>query len=154
MNAIRRIMVAVDFSEISKHLVRYALALARKLDAEVHLVNVINQRDIDAIHAVSKFSSAYTVPDYIEVRREDRLAEMLTIFSELDAAPEAVGRHVKTGIPYEALTHAIKEMDIDLVIMGTRGRGQFAGMLFGSTAARMLSKCPVPLLTLRDELSA
>ncbi len=92
MNAIRRIMVAVDFSEISKHLVRYALALARKLDAEVHLVNVINQRDIDAIHAISQYTSAYTVPDYIEVRREDRLAALLAILSELDVAPDAVGR--------------------------------------------------------------
>lgn len=151
MNAIRRIMVAVDFSVISKPLVRYALILARKLDAEVHLVNVINQRDIEAIRKVTEVTSAISLPKEIEARREERLTAMQTILSELDADPEAIGRNVVTGTPYEALTRAIKEMDIDLVIMGTRGRGQFAGMLFGSTAARMLHKCPVPLLTLRND---
>lgn len=151
MNAIRRIMVAVDFSVISKPLVRYALSLARKLDAEVHLVNVINQRDIEAIRKVTEVTSAISLSKEIEARREERLTAMQTILSELDADPEAIGRNVVTGTPYEALTRAIKEMDIDLVIMGTRGRGQFAGMLFGSTAARMLHKCPVPLLTLRND---
>jgi len=151
MNAIRRIMVAVDFSKISKHLVGYALALARKCDAEVHLVHVINQRDIEAIRKVAEVTSVISLPEQIEARREDLLAALMAILSELDAVPDAVGRHVKTGIPSEALIDTIKEIDIDLVIMGTRGRGQFAGMLFGSTAARMLHKCPVPLLTLRND---
>ena len=152
MNAIRRIMVAVDFSEISKHLVRYALALSRKLEAEVHLVHVINQRDIEAIRKVAEVTSAISLPEQIEARREDLLAALMAILSELAVDPEAIGRHVTTGVPYEALISAIKEMDIDLLIMGTRGRGKFAGMLFGSTAARMLHKCPVPLLTLRNDL--
>ena len=151
MKAIRRIMVAVDFSEISKKLVGYALALAQKCDAEVHLVHVINQRDIEAIRKVAEVTSAISLPEQIEARREDLLTALMAILSELAVDPEAIGRHVTTGVPYEALTRAIKEMDIDLVIMGTRGRGQFSGMLFGSTAARMLHKCPVPLLTLRND---
>lgn len=151
MDAIRRIMVAVDFSDISKHLIRYALSLARKLDAEAHFVHVINQRDIEAIRKVTEFTNTISLPDQIETRREDRLTAMLTLLTELDANPDTIGRHVRTGVPYEALTRAIKEMDIDLVIMGTHGRGQFTGMLFGSTAARMLHKCPVPLLTLRND---
>ena len=151
MNAIRRIMVAVDFSEISKKLVGYALALAQKCDAEVHLVHVINQRDIEAIRKVAEVTSAISLPEQIEARREDLLAALMAILSELAVDPEAIGRHVTTGVPYEALISAIKEMDIDLFIMGTRGRGKFAGMLFGSTAAQMLHKCPVPLLTLRND---
>jgi len=151
MNAIRKIMVAVDFSEISKHLVRYTLALARALDAEVHLVHVINQRDIEAIRKVAEVTSAISLPEQIEARREDLLVALMAILSKLEVDPETIGRHVVTGTPYEALTRAIKEMDIDLVIMGTRGRGKFSGMLFGSTAVRMLHKCPVPLLTMRND---
>jgi nucleotide-binding universal stress UspA family protein len=83
--------------------------------------------------------------------REERLTALMGLLATLDIPPDAVGCHVRTGIPSEALITAIKELDVDLLIMGTRGRGQFAGMLFGSTAARMMSKCPVPLLTLRDD---
>ena len=79
------------------------------------------------------------------------MTALMALLSDLDIPLDAIGRHVRTGIPYETLISAIKELDTDLLIMGTRGRGQFAGMLFGSTAARMLSKCPVPLLTLRNE---
>jgi nucleotide-binding universal stress UspA family protein len=150
MQDIRNIMVAVDFSDISRHLVRYALALGRKIDAAIHLVNVINQRDVEVLRKVAEVTSTFSLPEQLEKLHEERLTGLVTMLSDLDVPPEAIGRHVRTGVPYEALTDAIKELDIDLLIMGTRGRGQFSGMLFGSTAARMLSKCPVPLLTLRD----
>jgi nucleotide-binding universal stress UspA family protein len=144
-------MVAIDFSPIGTQLVRYADALARKLEAEVHLVNVINQRDIEALRQAAEATSAFSLPDQLEALRKDRLKGLKTILVDNDIDPKTVGQHVEMGIPYEGLTSAIHLLGIDLLVMGTRGRGQFKGMLFGSTAARMLSKCPVPLLTLREE---
>ena len=152
MNRIRNIMAAVDFSDISTHLVRYAVQLAHKVGAAVHLVNVINQRDVEALHKVAEVTTAFSFEDHLEGMRSDRLNGLASLLANLDIPPEGIGRHVHTGIPYETLKEAIEELDIDLLIMGTRGRGQFTGMLFGSTAARMLSKCPVPLLTLRNSV--
>ena len=54
MKAVNKIMVAVDFSEFSEPSVRYAVHLAKDVDAELVLVNVINQRDIDAMKKVSE----------------------------------------------------------------------------------------------------
>ena len=150
MSDIRNIMVAVDFSDISPHLIRYAVDLARKVGAAIHLVNVINQRDVEALQRVAQATSEFSFPAHLETMREDRLNGMSALLSDLDIPADAVGRHVRQGTPFEALTSAIKELDADFLVMGTRGRGQFTGMLFGSTAARMLSKCPVPLLTLRN----
>jgi nucleotide-binding universal stress UspA family protein len=151
MKDIRNIMVAVDFSDISKHLVRYARDLGRKIGAGLHLVNIINQRDVEALRYAAEATSAFSFTDQLESLRQSRLSALTRLLAELEIPAEAVGRHVRIGIPYEALTSAIKELDMDLLVMGTRGRGQFSGMLFGSTAARMLSKCPVPLLTLRED---
>jgi nucleotide-binding universal stress UspA family protein len=150
MKDIQTIMVAVDFSSISLHLVRYAINLGRKLNADVHLVNIINQRDIQAIQKVAETTNSFSLPEQIESMVKDRVDGLKRLLADLDIAPEGYHCHVRTGIPYEALIDAINELDIDLLVMGTRGRGQFSGMLFGSTAARMLHKCPVPLLTLRD----
>jgi nucleotide-binding universal stress UspA family protein len=151
MQDIRNIMVAVDFSPISQHLVGYAWALGQKINAAIDLVNVINQRDVEALSKVADVTTAFSFPDQLNTMREERLTALMGLLATLDIPPDAVGCHVRTGIPSEALITAIKELDVDLLIMGTRGRGQFAGMLFGSTAARMMSKCPVPLLTLRDD---
>ena len=150
MHRLQRIMVAVDFSAVSSQLVRYACGLGRKVGAEIHLVNVINQRDIQAIQRVAVATSAFSLEGQIETLQADRLAGLVQLITDLGISSEGIQRHVRTGIPYEALTDAIRELDADLLVMGTRGRGQFSGMLFGSTAARMLHKCPVPLLTLRD----
>lgn len=150
MNDITKMMVAVDFSGISRDLVRYALQLAEKLKAKVYIINIINQRDIDAIRKVADATNSISLPEQLEERREERRASLLDLVADLDTTGLPISCQVRTGVPYEALVAAIKDMGIDLLVMGTRGRGQFSGMLFGSTAARMLSKCPVPLLTLRE----
>ena len=150
MNDIRNIMVAVDFSKISRHLVSYAFDLAHKIDARLHVINVINQRDVEALQKVAEVTSAFVLKEQLESLRRDRLAGLHSLLFDLDVPSEDIMWHVRTGVPYEALVSAIKELAIDLLIMGTRGRGQFGGMLFGSTAAKMLQKCPVPLLTLRN----
>jgi nucleotide-binding universal stress UspA family protein len=148
---IKRIMVAVDFSEISTYLVRYALSLARKFEAQILLVNVINQRDLDAYRKVANATSAISLPDFIEKRRQDRRQNLTQILENLDARSTAVECQIRMGVPFQELMHAIEVEKIDLVIMGTRGRGTFSGMMLGSTVARMFESCPVPLLTLRNQ---
>jgi nucleotide-binding universal stress UspA family protein len=150
-DTIKRIMVAVDFSEISIDLVRYALSLARKFEAQILLVNVINQRDLDAYRKVANATSTISLPDLIEKRRQDRWQYLTQILENLDARSTAVECQIRMGVPFQELIRAIEVENIDLVIMGTRGHGHFTGMLFGSTAARMFEKCPVPLLTLRNQ---
>ena len=49
MERIRRIMVAYDFSEYSKEALKYAVELAEVLTSDLIVVNVIDQRDVDAI---------------------------------------------------------------------------------------------------------
>ena len=149
MRSINRILVAIDFSQYSKYILEYAINLAEPLNADLVLANVINQRDIDIVSKLSLNISSIGAQEYIDQTKNERLQAMDTMMKDSQAMHLNYHKIIKTGTPFVELVQAITDTQADLAVMGSKGRGNIAGVLFGSTAEKLFRRSPVPLLSIR-----
>jgi len=149
MKKIRRIMVAYDMSGYSVEALQYAVGLAEDGKGELIIVNVINQRDVDMIEKISMETSSITVPKYLQNQERDRGRLIQTALNEIIRSDIPVKTVFRVGTPYLELIQSVKDEGADILVMGSKGRNNLAGVLFGTTAEKVFRRCPVPLLSVR-----
>jgi nucleotide-binding universal stress UspA family protein len=151
MSKTKKIMVAMDFSQFSKNITDHAGRLAEDLGAELIFVNVINQRDVNMVEKVTAYTDKLSVKGYVNDLKELRTEEMQKILQETNCTQIPNRFIFKIGVPFEELIETAKAEKADMVVMGTKGRGNIAGILLGSQAEKMFRHCPVPLLSIREK---
>jgi universal stress protein A len=153
MIALKRILVPTDFSETSDAAVKYGLALARAFDARLHLLHVAVRHELQVMVERQRVIDVFLGQDAATKSppnaARELLATLLTAQEEKAARAEYVLRASGAGGPYVEIVRYAKERDIDLIVMGTHGRGFVAHMLMGSVAEKVVRKAPCPVLTVR-----
>ena len=152
MKRIRKIMVAYDFSDYSKEALKFAVELADELKSDLMIVNVINQRDVDALLRAEMEGVNFSADEFIKDNKKDRLEQINKLIEDISAKHLPIEIKIKTGVPFRELIQAVKDGGVDLVVMGRKGRSNLSGILFGTTAEKMFRHCPVPLLSLREDM--
>jgi nucleotide-binding universal stress UspA family protein len=152
MQGIKRILAAIDFSQHSAQVIQFAANLARELHVELVLVNVINQRDVDAVEMVERDYAGISVESFIQSATAERLELLNKLMAEEAPGPAVpVKRSVRVGAPFKEILQAVQAEKADLLVMGTRGRGNIAEALFGTTAEKVFRRCPIPLVSVRPK---
>ena len=149
MKKVNKILVACDLSNYSVQAVEYAADMAESVDAELVIVNVINQRDLEMVEKVSQQTDKITVSNYIRETRENRSEEIAKVLAASNRDPATYRTVFRTGVPFREILAAIEEEKADLLVMGTKGRTDLEDVLFGTTAQKMFRRCPIPLLSIR-----
>ena len=149
MKTIAKMLIGIDFSDYSGPTLRYGLSLAQDVGAEVVIVNVINERDLAAVRAAKVYYEDLNVEDYIKKQTDNRNSMLDEILAEADCGSAPVERMIKVGVPAVELLRAQKETGADLIVIGTKGKSNVAGMIFGSVAEKIHRRSPVSVLSVR-----
>jgi nucleotide-binding universal stress UspA family protein len=145
MIGLHRILVPTDFSESAKNALRYGISFAKEYNAELLILHVVETV------AVGYASDLFPVP-MADVFRE--IASYAR--NELQAlVKDAVARGVQAedlvvqGRPSAEILRIATEKEVDMIVLGSHGKGVLDQALFGSTTERVVRKAPCPVLTCR-----
>lgn len=143
---LHRILVPTDFSKFSENALLYGIAFAEKFAAELHLIHVVQDLALFVPDAVTV--PPIVVPPMAEMATSVRLA-LDRLIQEHNLTRLSVKAEVREGSPYFEIVRYAKETNIDLIVMGTHGRGVLAHVLMGSVTEKVVRKAPCPVLTVR-----
>jgi nucleotide-binding universal stress UspA family protein len=145
--ALKRILVPVDFSPLSKKALQYAVRLAREFEAEVHLFHVVEPEIPPA------FDGFMIAPPTVSNGSSAQCAGQLKalVSSVRTAGVTRVGSGVRSGLAAIEIVEAAKELDVDLIVIATHGYTGWKHFAIGSTAERVVRAAPCPVLVVREK---
>ena len=143
---IKKIVAAIDLSKYSEDTFLHALMLARALGAKLVLLNVIDTRYLDTLaqYDVEGLDREKIIRQTVDAHRESIEKDYLTRAQGVD-----IKVMFKHGLPWEEIIHTIKEMGTDLLVVGSKGHSDVAGVLFGSVAEKLQRHAPCRVLVVR-----
>lgn len=147
MIALKKILVPTDFGEAADAALTYARALARNFNASIDVVHVAEDASARMFAGEIYVGVPPTLQNDIEEAARRELDKRL-----IDNDPNPLpGRPVvlTSNAPALTIVQYAKDMDIDLIVMGTHGRGPMAHLLMGSVAERVVRLAGCPVLVVR-----
>jgi nucleotide-binding universal stress UspA family protein len=136
-----RILVAVDHSEISDRAVRAARDLAVLSKGEVWVLH-LREREIG-------FKVGVLLEDETTEQANAAVAASVEVLTQAGVKAHGEVRNTIFGYAAREIVNDALAVDADVIVMGSRGRGDIAGLLLGSTAHKVIHLSDRPVLVVR-----
>ncbi len=154
----KTILYATDLSPNAAQAFRHAVSLARHYDGRIHILHVLPDVDSSVVNYVSTIMGEGRLGEFeLEHKREviEEIERRLARFAEeeLPDHPEDRDRvaeiRVGHGDPAAQILEAAEELDADLIVMGSHGKGRLRHVFLGTVAERVLRKSRRPVFVSR-----
>lgn len=139
----KHILVPTDLSEGAEQALAYACELARTLDAEVHLLNVVGIPSLGVPELGVAMTS--TIIDQLVTENQATLDEIARTRCHARLGQVLI----RSGDPRDMINRTAQELGADLIVMGTHGRRGITRALLGSVAETVVRSAPCAVLTVR-----
>jgi nucleotide-binding universal stress UspA family protein len=144
--ALKKILVPVDFSDCSVAALKAAINIARSFDAKILALHVIHDpADAPGFYASQKAGKK------VFRNMEDSATQMMEEFAGKRLRKyEKHECYVRPGIPATQILQFAQKQKVDMIAMGTHGRGGLDRLMLGSVADRVIRSSDCPVLIVRD----
>lgn len=140
-NILKKVVVAIDGSEVSRGVIDYALHYAaREKDAEMLFIHVVDSSEYKRV-SFGNFSVSVPPTDD-EVKEEFGKFVDEQIEKSRTRRPEKMSFHVAIGSPYDQIVTFAEKMDADIIMIGHRGLSDLGRFFLGSVASKVVAHAP------------
>jgi nucleotide-binding universal stress UspA family protein len=146
-----RILVCLDGSALAEEILPYATEVARRFGSKVVLLEVTTPPSI-VIEPTTGYSHTTSISE-IQRSEEEAASYLEDISQQLQGEGLDVEYLTLPGSPGKTITSYAEENNIDLIALGTHGRGGLVRMAFGSVTDYVLRHSNLPLLVIRPQQS-
>jgi nucleotide-binding universal stress UspA family protein len=151
----KKILVAFDGSEASKHALDHAVNIAEPYDAELLVVSVVPRVMMpvfpDEGFGAAPITAAQDMSEYQQKMRgiynkslEDAKKDVNEHFPDLKVSIKLL-----EGRPSSTIVNEAETEDADLIVIGSRGIGGITGWILGSTSRNVVESCTKPILVVK-----
>lgn len=140
---ITHILVPTDFSEVANNALTYAISLAKKTEASVHVLHIKNFPAVDAAFPMDTYN---TLIEEIDAIAKSGLEKVKSSLLEPSGVTYTI--HDETGFVNDEIEKYALANQIDLIVMGTTGASGLEELLVGSNAATTVARSEVPVLVI------
>lgn len=143
----KKILVPTDFSEHAKYASKVAAQIARKNNAEIYLLNLL---DLPS-HMNDAVNNGVNIPEVMLylAKTKERLAELT---EENYFEGSTVHTDARLERAFEGIVTYSKEINADLIVMGSHGASGFQEMFIGSNTEKVVRASDIPVIIIKSEM--
>jgi len=150
----KKILVPTDFSDQAKYALNLAVEIAKKTDAELTLLHVVEIPGHTSFNTMGEATNIDGMEGVFVMKMIEQGKKKLKALKNDDLLGDVnLKTELKAGNAYYNIANIINENEPELVVMGTSGSSGVDEILIGSNAEKVVRNAKCPVLTLKEEIS-
>jgi nucleotide-binding universal stress UspA family protein len=144
----KKILVPIDFSKPSEYASKIAVKIAKKTNATIYLIHLIElpRGSIDM-----RAGSNYSIPEIMLYLRKIR-EKILQFKEDIFSKDIKVEYFIKVNNPFEGIQKYAEKIDADLIIMGSKGHSMFEEVIIGSNTEKVVRNSKRPVIVVKRDV--
>ena len=140
----RNVLLATDFSAAARAAAEHAVAVAAAPQAALH-----QRHPIDDVTVRESFNLKHVPSQEVFEELESNARIALADLAQDEELGARALTHVRHGKPFLEIIRAARELEADVLVIGSHGQSGLSETLFGSTAEKVVRKAPCAVLVVR-----